>query len=256
MLLIHGFTLNWQCWGGVLDELSADFEVLAPTLPGHRGGPEPDRPLRIAGFTDYLEHLMDAAGWTDAHVAGNSLGGWLAMELAARGRARSVTAIAPAGIWHPDSAAADEVRRKFRSFSRVAPVMRFAAHPVVPDLARRALLRSFAHQPARVPPDLAALTIEAPAYCRCFDTVANDPGVSAVEAMRHIDVPATVLFCGRDRVIPSARYGRDIVATLPAIGSKTLPEVGHVPMLEAPGLIAGEIRTFIGSVNGRAAHSA
>ncbi len=256
MLLIHGFTLNWQSWGDVIDDLSADFDVLAPTLPGHWGGPEPDRALTIAGFTDYLERQMDAAGWADAHIAGNSLGGWLAMELAVRGRARSVTAVAPAGLWHSDSAAADEVRRKFRSFSRVAPAMRYAAHPAVPDMARRALLRSFAHRPGLVSPKLAALTIEAPAHCRCFDTVANDPEATAVEAMRRIDVPATVLFCGRDRVIPAARFGRRIVAKIPAIGSKTLPEVGHVPMLEAPTLIAGEIRESVDSMNGRTADSA
>ncbi|WP_433709335.1 alpha/beta fold hydrolase [Nocardia sp. CA-084685] len=77
LLLIHGFTLNWQSWGGVIDELSADFDVLTPTLPGHWGGPESDRPLTIAGFADFLERRMDDAGWADAHVAGTrSVAGW------------------------------------------------------------------------------------------------------------------------------------------------------------------------------------
>ncbi|MEV5835650.1 alpha/beta hydrolase [Nocardia sp. NPDC052112] len=198
---------------------------------------------------------MDAAGWAGAHVAGNSPGGWLALELAARGRARSVTAVAPAGLWESGTAA-DDVRRKFRSFCRVAPAMRFAAHPAVPDMARRALLRWFAHRPSNVSPQLAAVTIEAPAHCRCFDSVANDSDTTAVDAMRRVEVPANVLFCGRDRVIPPARYGRRIVAKMPAIASKTLPWVGRVPMLEAPVLIAGEIREFVDSAYGRTVRSA
>ncbi|MFI9408619.1 alpha/beta fold hydrolase [Nocardia gamkensis] len=86
MLLIHGFTLTWQCWGAVIDELSGDLDVLASTLSGHRGGPEPDGPLTMAGLAGFLQRQMDTAGWLDPHVAGNSLGGWLALELAARGR--------------------------------------------------------------------------------------------------------------------------------------------------------------------------
>lgn len=256
VLLIHGFTLNWQSWSGVIDELNNDFDVLAPTLPGHWGGPRSDESLTIAGFADFLEEQMNAAGWADAHLVGNSLGGWLALELAARGRARSVTAVAPAGIWRADSAEADEVRRKFRRFSRWAPAMRFATHPAVPNAARRALLASFAHQPARVSRAMAAVTIEAPAHCDCFDSVVKDTAVTAVEALHRVEVPATVLFCGRDRVIPPARYGARIVEAMPTIEAKTLPDVGHVPMLEAPGLIAAEVRELVYSANGRAAHSA
>lgn len=256
VLLIHGFTLNWQSWSGVIDELSNDFDVLAPTLPGHWGGPRSEQSPTIAEFADFLEDQMNAAGWADAHVVGNSLGGWLALELAARGRARSVTAVAPAGIWRADSAAAEEVRRKFRRFARWAPAMRLAAHPAVPNVARRALLGSFAHKPDRVSGDLAVVTIEAPAHCSCFDSVVNDSAATAVEAMGRVGVPATVLFCGRDRVIPPARYGARIVAAMPAIEAKTLPDVGHVPMLEAPGLIAAEIRELVYSANGPAAHSA
>ncbi|MFI9408617.1 alpha/beta fold hydrolase [Nocardia gamkensis] len=60
-----------------------------------------------------------------------------------------------------------------------------------------------------------------------------------------LEVPTSVLFCDRDRVIPPARYGRRIVAEIPTITAITLPEVGHVPMLEAPLLVAGEIGKVI-----------
>jgi pimeloyl-ACP methyl ester carboxylesterase len=50
-------------------------------------------------FVDAVERAMDEAGFETAHLAGNSLGGYLALQIAARGRARSVVALAPAGGW-------------------------------------------------------------------------------------------------------------------------------------------------------------
>ncbi|MBF6149538.1 alpha/beta fold hydrolase [Nocardia nova] len=127
MLLIHGFTLNWQSWGDVIDDLSADFDVLAPTLPGHWGGPEPDRALTIAGFTDYLERQMDAAGWADAHIAGNSLGGWLAMELAVRGPSRGAgygASRAPAFVRSPAGPGFSEAGRSHDRGPGALPLLR------------------------------------------------------------------------------------------------------------------------------------
>ena len=71
-----------------------------PTLPGHWGGPHlRRRDTNLDAFADGLEALLDDLGGRPAHIAGNSIGGWLALELARRGRARSVVAIAPAGGW-------------------------------------------------------------------------------------------------------------------------------------------------------------
>src|SRR5438034_3071201 len=101
LLLIHGFSATWHAWAPIAAALSSDFDVLAPTLPGHSGGAPLDPPKTIAGLSDRVEALLDEVGWPEPHVAGFSLGGWLALELAKRGRARSVTAIAPAGalLW-------------------------------------------------------------------------------------------------------------------------------------------------------------
>ena len=58
-------------------------------------------PADVDGDTipDAVERAMDEAGFETAHIAGNSLGGYVALQLAARGRARSVVALAPAGGW-------------------------------------------------------------------------------------------------------------------------------------------------------------
>src|SRR3954469_12953773 len=97
LVLVHGFTATWRCWLPVLAELVPRFEVIAPTLHGHDGGPTPPggpaRSITQAG--DDLERWLDEQDVGIAHFAGNSMGGALALEMAKRGRARSVVALSP-----------------------------------------------------------------------------------------------------------------------------------------------------------------
>src|SRR5436305_1961664 len=99
MLCLHGFTDTWRTWELVLPALERRHEVLAPTLAGHAGGPALNGDVSAAALADALERAMDEAGFGTAHIVGNSLGGYLAFHLAARGRADSVVALAPAGGW-------------------------------------------------------------------------------------------------------------------------------------------------------------
>src|SRR5437763_2705459 len=99
LVCLHGFTETWRMWELVLPALERHHEVLALTLPGHAGGPALPAALSDETLPDALERLMDEAGFARAHLVGNSLGGFLALQLAARGRARSVVALAPAGGW-------------------------------------------------------------------------------------------------------------------------------------------------------------
>src|ERR1700737_2668721 len=99
LVLLHGLTGSWRIWRPVLSSLSARHDVFVPTLAGHRGGPVLEARVSIHALADALENTLNEAGIHTAHLAGNSLGGWLALELARRGRARSVVAISPAGAW-------------------------------------------------------------------------------------------------------------------------------------------------------------
>src|SRR3954468_21418228 len=98
LLLVHGFTDTRATWTPLLPHLSEHHELLVPTLTGHRGGPPipPGMTDPLATMADGLERVLDEAGHDKAHLVGNSLGGWLAFELAHRGRALSVVAISPA----------------------------------------------------------------------------------------------------------------------------------------------------------------
>jgi pimeloyl-ACP methyl ester carboxylesterase len=120
LVLLHGFTDTWRTWEPMLGRLEESFEVLAPTLAGHAGGPplpagvDPD-----TAIVDAVEAAMDAAGWETATIVGNSLGGYVALHLAARGRARAVVALAPAGGWAIGDPALAEVHAYFRQLAEL-----------------------------------------------------------------------------------------------------------------------------------------
>src|SRR5437762_2782659 len=113
LVLVHGVTDTWRTWELVLDELERHHDVLAPTLAGHAGGPSLDGHPDIDGLCGGVERAMDDAGFDRAHLVGNSLGGYVALHLAARGRATSVVALAPAGGWARGDESSGEVLAYF-----------------------------------------------------------------------------------------------------------------------------------------------
>jgi pimeloyl-ACP methyl ester carboxylesterase len=129
LVCLHGFTDTWRTWELVLPELERHHDVLALTLPGHAGGPPIAGEVDDALVPDAIERAMDAAGWDAAHLVGNSLGGYTALQLAARGRARSVVAFAPAGGWAADDAS-------WRETLALQAEMRHQAAATAPTLRR------------------------------------------------------------------------------------------------------------------------
>ena len=98
-MCLHGFLDTWRVWELSLPALERRHEVLALTLAGHAGGPPIVGSVGDALFADEVERAMDAVGFGVVDIVGNSLGGRVALQLAARGRARTAVAFAPAGGW-------------------------------------------------------------------------------------------------------------------------------------------------------------
>lgn len=242
LLLIHGATSSWKCWRGVIPLVTDSFDVLAPNLAGHAGLPRPKQPHTISDLADQLESDMDAAGFETAHLVGNSLGGWLAVELAKRGRGRSVVAFSPAGGWHPGE---ERVIKRFYSMRRMA-----RAAQVVPPSAlsgrwvRQRALRMACEHGDRLTPRQALAAARSALQCDLADFVGLEAGI---EPGRYLEVtsPTLIAWSQHDRTIPADHYAERWRQELPAAKWETLPEVGHVPMYDDPKLVSQTITSWI-----------
>ena len=99
LVLLHPFLLSGNVWQDVVPLLSSYHQVFTPTLLGHRGGPPVQRrPVTIWDVIDAAEEYLNEHGLQRPHLVGNSAGGFVALELARRGRAATVCALSPAGF--------------------------------------------------------------------------------------------------------------------------------------------------------------
>ena len=98
LLLLHGMGTSRRDFAGIEPALAEHFEVFNLDLPGVGQSRHLDERPTVAAITDAVERTLDAQDVGTVHVLGNSLGARVALELAQRGRARSVVSIAPSGL--------------------------------------------------------------------------------------------------------------------------------------------------------------
>jgi pimeloyl-ACP methyl ester carboxylesterase len=251
LLLLHGFTGTWHHWRAVLGELAARYEVIAPTLAGHDGGPTfpLETPLSFASAADALERHLDELGVDTAHLVGNSMGGGLALELAKRGRARSVVAFAPAGGWTEGDGEAQKVARFFarqlritRMVSpRIAMIMR---RPTSRRLAMRDIMRRGELVAPADAVDLALTSLRCEVSARAIAALRADRGL-ALQDLDRIACPVLIGFSQFDRVLPSDRHGPRFRREIPGVETRTLAGCGHLPMWDDTRLVVQMISEFV-----------
>jgi pimeloyl-ACP methyl ester carboxylesterase len=237
MVCLHGFMDTWRTWELVLRALERRHDVLAPTLPGHAGGPPFDAAAGQAGVVDAVERAMDDAGFETAHLVGNSLGGYVALQLAARGRARSVVALAPAGGWPDGDDLYPAVARRQAEMHRAARGAAVTAEALVSTVQGRRMVTSsttvaFEHIPA----ELLAHQIRGLAACDALTMIdcGLREGYHALDAQR-VTCPVRIVWGMSDQILPlpvsAVRYRRD---WLPTADWVELDDVGHAPQLDVP----------------------
>lgn len=245
LLALHGFTDTWRAWTPVLPALEEHHDVLAPTLPGHYGaGAFPDGlEMTVETGCDLLEERMDREGWDTAHIVGSSYGGWLALELAVRGRARSVVGVCPAGGWEAGSREGESV---YRYFLRTHYLLQ-ASGRMTHALAARPRLRWFSlHElvahPERVPPRAALDMIEGAAGCSVVtEGIALARHDGAFDDLSAIGCPVRILYGERDRLVRWPGHYLRLLRLLPDAEFLALPDAGHLAMWDDPALVARRI---------------
>ena len=234
LVLLHGQGFSRRCWDPVVDALAADRDVIAVDLPGH--GESPRQPKGRGSAPHDLAiavgELLDELDVPTAHVAGNSSGGWVAMELGRLQRARTVTALAPAGLWR--KSAPRHVRLAMRQVRLTAKLTRRLA-PNAPRtrIGRGLALIQASGHPFKLPYEPVRTAVHDMAAAPGFRETLRALEKRRFEDGAAITVPVTVAFGSRDRVLlPGVARRR---AQLPdQTRWVTLKGCGHIPMFDDP----------------------
>lgn len=240
LVLLHGIGHRWQAWEPVLDALSAEHDVIAVDLPGFGRSPllPTDRGYDMPNAVQTCADIFADMGLDRPHVAGNSLGGALSLELASRGLVSSATALAPAGFWTPrDRAWALRVLGLIRTSGRAPERLRaLAVRNRYFRMAAGSLL--YGH-PSRMTEEIMLADLLSMVGAKGFNLVA-DAGREYTFAAPAPCVPVTVAWGTRDRIL-WPRQARRAAALLPRARHVWLYQAGHVPMIDEPEQVASLI---------------
>ena len=224
LLLLHPLGADRHVWAPVVDRLARERDVVCVDLPGFGGSAPLEGDSSPAALAGAVAEFADALGLgSGVHVAGNSLGGWVALELALAGNARSVTAIAPAGLWpQPLTPRRGTARAVARALMPLMPTLvRSAA-------GRRVALAATVGDAGRVPAADALRLVRSYAMAPGFGEVNAAMRAGRFQGLERIRVPVTLGWCELDRLVAKPAH-------LPStVRSVDLAGCGHVPMWDAP----------------------
>jgi pimeloyl-ACP methyl ester carboxylesterase len=192
--------------------------VITPVHPGFGGTPRPDALRTIAGLAEVYEGMLAALDLDDVTVIGNSLGGWIAAELALRHPARlgRMVLVDAVGIEVPGHPVADF----------------FALTPA--EVAERSWYdpsKAPSLDPSTLPPAAQQIFAGNRAALALYGGAMADAGLAA--RLGSLSVPTTVLWGEADRIV-DVDYGRAFAAAVPGATFEVLERAGHVPQMEAP----------------------
>jgi pimeloyl-ACP methyl ester carboxylesterase len=235
LVLLHPLGSDRSVWRPVLPALAAAYDVVAVDLSGFGDSAPPYDPTP-AGLALDVAELLDELGIAEPHVAGNSLGGWVALELAAIRPVASLALLAPAGLWRRRTPR--YVRTSLRATHWLAVHVPGLLSRVVGTRSGRLLVLGQTHgRPMRATPDYARAAIRALGTSPGFDAV-----FAATLDVRYlrgapIEVPMAIAFGTRDRLL-LAHQSRHLDQLPPGTTVVPLPGCGHVPMHDDPQAVA------------------
>ncbi|HVW34419.1 MAG TPA: alpha/beta hydrolase [Acidimicrobiia bacterium] len=243
LVLLHGLSHRRQGWDPVLDRLAAERDVIAVDLPGHGDSPPfpAGQPLVYADVVAELEKFLGHLGLDRPHVAGNSLGGLLSIELAARGRARTATALSPAGYWNKAertwTAGVFQVASSVGRRMPAGPAAALARHRV----SRVSLFGLFFGRPGRHDPAVLTEELRRMGELRpLIRTVLRRLDEFEAPPVPPPDVPVTIAWGRRDLILVPWQ-ARRAKRAIPHARIVPLPGCGHVPMGDDPDRVAAVI---------------
>lgn len=253
LVLLHGIGHRWQAWEPVLDRLAEHHSVVAIDLPGFGRSPVPEggMPASMPAVVELIASYFAAEGLQRPHVAGNSLGGAIALELASAGLVSSATALSPGGFYTPAE------RRRALGILNALRVNSFIPRPVMRTGLRLGAVKALSYtQLVARPANLTARRAYGDAVAlrrgRGFRPVARAARDYTFEGKP--SVPVTVGWGTRDRIFLPHQLDR-ARQRLPEARHELLDGCGHVPMSDDPERVATLILHTTGAIgSGHARH--
>lgn len=252
LVLLHALGSSHRQWDPVVPALAEHFEVIAVDLPGFGSSrPLPDGVTPTpAALAAVIARAMAAAGLDRPHVVGNSLGGWVALELAELSPLASLTLLSPAGLWARQTPLYCRISLRTTRWLTVH-VPRVLDRLVESRLGRMLVLGQSHGRPGQITPERARMAIDAMGGCPGFDAT-----LQATVPMRYaprsaVAVPVTVCFGSRDWILLRSSWRR--TDRLPAdTVVEQLPGCGHIPTFDDPAAVT---RLIVSSVQRRQCES-
>jgi pimeloyl-ACP methyl ester carboxylesterase len=248
VVLLHGGGGTWRQWERVIPLLTDSHTVLAPTMAWHWGSDHtPPDPMRgIDVFADGVANEIAEHGWEQPHIVGGSLGGWVALRLAARGDAGTAVALSPAGGWKIGGLYARSLAAAYEFMGSTAERFpRLLEAAMRWPLPRRALTWHHFGRPRELSTDLAIHFLHSLIGCDrdavrlALESTDGPPSVQGARC------PVLFLYPRIDFVVPR-RTCRRLQAVLPEAEEIELGAGGHASMVDAPERVAEEIIAFAG----------
>ncbi len=251
LVFVHGLSGSWPNWLEQLPVLGVDRRVIAMDLPGFGHSPMPTDEISIAGYARLLDGLMGELGIDAAAVVGNSMGGFIAAELAIAfpQRVERLVLVSAAGISTTEARGPVRAVPAIRRLETTLAATGAWVASKSDSAARRARLREallnvvVAH-PSRLLPALAAEQLRG----------AGKPGfLQGLQAVLYYDVrerlpeiacPTLIVWGDRDRLIPV--HDADVFAELiPNSRKVVFADTGHMAMLERPAAFNSLLEGFL-----------
>ncbi|AFL85483.1 putative hydrolase or acyltransferase of alpha/beta superfamily [Belliella baltica DSM 15883] len=254
IFLIHGSFSSLHTWEEWVNELSPYFMTISMDLPGHGlTGPDVQQRYGVEAYADLLFTLADHLGVDKFHIAGNSMGGAVALRMASVNSDRILTLnlINSSGAPNP---AASKTKTKSSNSSK-APIFQLASHPIFSKILLKCTPKFlFKMNMNQVYYD--SKKIEDGNLTRYYELMRREGNRRAtLERLTNkrplridfekIDMPVLIIWGREDNWIPLAN-GERLAAAIPGSKFKVFDSVGHVPMEEMPTETVLEYLSFLG----------
>jgi pimeloyl-ACP methyl ester carboxylesterase len=244
MLMVHGWTGAAADWAPLLQALAYRGRAIAIDLPGNGLSDKPDAPYDVPWFLDFLHAFCATIGASTIVLAGNSMGGQIAVHFTVRYPAivEKLILVDPYGL------KGEEGRRG--PLARLGPLVDLAFSLNRRRFIERAIRRNILHSTdpglLKVAVDSTASSVLGRNGARAVSRVTQRViGRARVDALLPgISQPVLLLWGEHDRLLPP-RWAGAFASLLPRATLHTIPDAGHMPMLERPAEVAEKITRFL-----------